>query len=249
MPQPLLTVLIPAYNEGQRIGPSLDAIRKYAASTAFPVEVIVVDDGSQDNTAAVLSRAAQGWNEFQMLRNEANRGKGYSARRGALAARGKYILLTDADLSTPISEASRLIQAIEETRADVVAGSRALDRSLTRVHQPAYREYSGRLFNLFVRILTGLPIHDTQCGFKLFRRSTTRRAFELQRTNGFGFDPEILLLIRKMGGKILELPVRWDNDPRTRVRFLNDSTRMFAALLLLRWRIWSGGYGPLPPRE
>lgn len=248
MPQPFLSVVIPAYNEAGRIGPSLEAIRRYASSADFTVEIIVVDDGSRDGTPALLSQLLQTWPELSVLRNPSNCGKGSSVRRGALAARGSFILITDADLSTPITEADHLIRIIDTSGADVVAGSRALDRSLTTIRQPLYREYAGRCFNLFVRLATGLPVHDTQCGFKLLRNATTRRAFELQRVAGFGFDPELLFLIRRMGGKIVEVPVRWDNDPATRVRFLRDSSRMLAELILLRWRAWRGGYGPSTPR-
>lgn len=249
MPQPFLSVVIPAYNEAGRIGPSLEAVRRYAGSAHFTMEIIVVDDGSRDGTPILLSQFLEAWPELSVLRNPSNCGKGSSVRRGALSARGSYILITDADLSTPITEADRLIRIIETSGADVVAGSRALDRSLTRIRQPLYREYAGRCFNLLVRMVTGLPIHDTQCGFKLFRNATARRAFELQRVAGFGFDPEVLFLIRRMGGKIVEVPVRWDNNPATRVRFVRDSSRMLAELILLRWRAWRGGYGALAPRQ
>lgn len=245
MPQPFLSVVIPAYNEAGRIGPSLEALRRYADSAGFTMEIIVVDDGSCDGTPALLNTLLKTWPALSVLQNPSNCGKGSSVRRGVLSACGSFILITDADLSTPISEADRLIRIIEASGADVVAGSRALDRSLTRIRQPRYREYAGRCFNLLVRLFTGLPIHDTQCGFKLFRNATTRRAFELQRVSGFGFDPELLFLIRRMGGKIVEVPVRWDNDPATRVRFLRDSSRMLAELILLRWRAWRGGYGSL----
>lgn len=249
MPQPFLSVVIPAYNEAGRIGPSLEAIRQYAGSADFTMEIIVVDDGSRDATPALLGQLLKAWPELSVLRNPSNCGKGSSVRRGALSARGTYILITDADLSTPIAEADRLIRVMVTAGADAVVGSRALDRSMTRVRQPLYREYAGRLFNVFVRLLTGLPIHDTQCGFKLFRNASTRRAFELQRVAGFGFDPELLFLIRRMGGKIVEAPVHWDNDPATRVRFLRDSSRMLAELILLRWRAWRGRYGSLAGRR
>ncbi|MGH9436174.1 MAG: dolichyl-phosphate beta-glucosyltransferase [Terriglobia bacterium] len=248
MTDPFLSVIIPAYNEAGRIGPSLAAIRRYTAAKDFPIEVIVVDDGSCDAMPSRLREIAASWPGLRVLRHEPNRGKGYSSREGALASRGQYLLLTDADLSTPIEEADRLLGLIESSSADAIAGSRALNRKLTEIRQPWFRQRAGRIFNRMVRLFTGLKIYDTQCGFKLFRRETTRQAFELQRVEGFGFDPELLFLIRRLGGKILEAPVRWNNDPATRVRLLRDSTRMFAELALLRWRAWTGYY-PRAPRH
>ncbi|MGH9357032.1 MAG: dolichyl-phosphate beta-glucosyltransferase [Terriglobia bacterium] len=242
MSEPFLSVVIPAYNEAARIGASLEAIRKYLAARRFPSEIIVVDDGSTDTMPALLSKAARDWPELRVLRHEPNRGKGYSVRRGVLDARGTYVLFTDADLSAPIEEADKLLAALQSCGADAAAGSRALDRRLVGVRQAAHREWSGRAFNVLVRALTGLPIRDTQCGFKLFHRSTTRRSFELQRAGGFGFDPELLFLIRQSGLKIIEVPVRWNNDRATKVRLLRDSTRMFRELVELRWRLWTGGY-------
>src|SRR5579884_3425425 len=155
MAEPYLSIVIPAYNESLRIGKTLDAVRNYAASRPFETEIVLV--------------------------NEINRGKGYSVRRGVLESRGKLILFTDADLSAPIEEADKLLAALDATGADAAIGSRALDRKLIGVHQPWRREFAGRCFNLLVRIFTGLALHDTQCGLKLFRRGSTRRAFELQR--------------------------------------------------------------------
>lgn len=245
MAQPFLSVVIPAYNEAGRIGNTLEAIRRYAGSKDFPIELIIVDDGSGDSMPAFLREVAAGWPVMRILRNEPNRGKGYSVRRGVLEAQGVYILFTDADLSTPIEEADKLATVLESKQADAAIGSRALQRELIGIRQPRLRQWAGLFFNLLVRFFTGLGIRDTQCGFKLFRRETTRRAFELQRTDGFGFDPEILFLIQRCGGKIIEVPVRWNNDPATKVRFLRDSTKMFAGLAALRWRALTGKYAPL----
>ncbi|HEV2176070.1 MAG TPA: dolichyl-phosphate beta-glucosyltransferase [Terriglobia bacterium] len=242
MPDLLLTIVIPAYNEGLRIGKSLDQIRQYVASKTFSSEVIVVDDGSTDATPQLLAEIAAEWPLLRVVRNPCNRGKGASVRRGVLEARGKYVLFTDADLSAPIEQAGMLIAALESTGADAAVGSRALQRELIGVHQPRFREYAGMGFNLLVRLFTGLRLHDTQCGLKLFRRSTTRWAFECQRVEGFGFDPEILFLVKHRGGSVLEVPVRWNDDPATKVRFLRDSTRMFCELFRIRWRAWRGKY-------
>ena len=222
MPEPFLSIVIPAYNEASRIVSSLDAIQNYARGKDFPVETIVVDDGSTDNTVEVASAHA----EIRMLRNGRNRGKGFSVRHGVLEARGELVLFTDADLSAPIEEADKLLATMEASHADAVVGSRALARELIGTHQSPFREWGGRFFNLLVRIFTGLKIHDTQCGFKLFRRETTRRAFELQRVERFGFDPEILFLIQRLGGKVVEVPVRWNHNPATKVHYLRDSLHM-----------------------
>ncbi len=236
MVAPRLSIVIPAFNEALRIGKALEGVEKYIAAQPFRTELILVDDGSTDSTPDLFRQFQSRWPSTRILQNEINRGKGFSVRRGVLAAQGDFILFTDADLSAPIEEAGKLLQAIESSAADAAVGSRALDRKLIGVHQPWPREYAGRCFNLFVRLFTGLNIHDTQCGFKLFRRATTRKAFELQRVERFGFDPEVLFLIKRLGGKIVEVPVRWNDNPATKVHFLRDSTRMFLDLVALRWR-------------
>jgi glycosyltransferase involved in cell wall biosynthesis len=238
MSEPFLSIVIPAYNEAERIASSLEAIQNYARKKGFPVETIVVDDGSTDNTVEIASGQAG----IRVLRNIGNRGKGYSVRRGVLEARGELILFTDADLSAPIDEADKLLVAMESSHADAVVGSRALQRELIGIHQSLFREWGGRFFNLLVRIFTGLRIHDTQCGFKLFRRATTHRAFELQRVDRFGFDPEILFLIQRLGGKVAEVPVRWNHNAATKVHYLRDSVLMILDLVVLRWRALTGRY-------
>ena len=237
-----LSIVIPAYNESLRIGKTLEEVRKYAAAKPFETEVVLVDDGSSDRTAEIFREFQSRCPGTRVLRNQVNRGKGYSVRRGVLEARGQVILFTDADLSAPIEEADKLLAALESAAADVAIGSRALDRKLIGVHQPWRREFGGRCFNLFVRLFTGLRLHDTQCGLKLFRRDSTRRAFELQRVERFGFDPEVLFLIQHFGGKIVEVPVRWNDNPATKVHFLHESARMFLDLIVLRWRACVGRY-------
>ena len=242
MSEPFLSIVIPAYNEAARIGSAIVDIHRYLQSTPFPAELIAVDDGSTDASPQLLREFAGRYPEMRVLRNEPNRGKGFSVRRGALEARGELILFTDADLSAPIEESDKLLAGLQSTGADAAVGSRALQRELVGIHQPIFREYGGRFFNLLVRLLTGLAIRDTQCGLKLFRRSTTRRAFELQQVPGFGFDPELLFLIKRLGGKIVEVPVRWNDNPATKVHFLGDATRMAMDLLAIRWRAWTGKY-------
>jgi dolichyl-phosphate beta-glucosyltransferase len=218
----------------------MERIRRYLVTKTFVSEVIVVDDGSNDGTDAVLSRVAADWPELRILRNERNRGKGYSVRRGVLAAKGELVLFSDADLSAPIGQADDMVVTMQSTGADVVVGSRAMQRTLIGVRQPLFRECAGMCFNVLVRLLTGLQIRDTQCGMKLFRRRTTRSAFECQTVEGFGFDPELLFLIKQGGGNIVEVPVRWNNDPASKVRFLRDSTTMLLELISLRWKVLTG---------
>lgn len=242
MSDPFLSIVIPAYNEALRVGATLEKVRQYVDSRNFACELIIVDDGSRDETPGILERFRERHPAVRLLRNEPNRGKGFAVRRGVLEARGEFVLFTDADLSAPIEETNKLLGALESTGADAAVGSRALDRRLIGIHQPWRREMGGRVFNLLVRILTGLKIRDTQCGLKLFRRASTERAFELQRVTGFGFDPEVLFLIDRLGGKIVEVPVRWNDSPATKVRFLRDATRMFLDLMVLRWRALTGKY-------
>lgn len=242
MPEPFLSIVIPAYNEARRIGPSLEKVALYLKSKPFPAEVLVVDDGSGDGMNEVLETFRDRFRCLRIFRSELNRGKGYSVRHGVLEARGDLVLFTDADLSAPIEEADKLLAAMERELADAAVGSRGLERKLIGIHQPFLREAGGRTFNLMVRFATGLKIRDTQCGLKLFRRAQTRRAFELLQNDGFSFDFELLFLIERLGGKLVEVPVRWNNDPATKVRVLRDAARACRDLVALRWRKATGKY-------
>jgi glycosyltransferase involved in cell wall biosynthesis len=234
-PTPQLSIIIPAYNEAKRISRTLETIQKYIEGKSWGAEVIVVNDGSSDETAAVVESYRSQWKALRVIDNGGNRGKGFSVRNGALGAQGDVILFTDADLSAPITEAPKLIDPIVNGECDVTFGSRAVDRSLIGVHQSPFRETSGRIFNLFVQGLIGLPFKDTQCGFKAFRRSAAGPVFERQTIMGFGFDPEVLYIAKKRGLRLREIPVRWDHVEGTTVRFLRDSCRMFLDLLRIRW--------------
>jgi glycosyltransferase involved in cell wall biosynthesis len=241
---PKLSIIIPAYNEEKRLGRTLTRIREYfAGRPTGPVEIelIVVDDGSTDGTLQVARDWAREMPSLRLVSNRVNHGKGYSVRRGILEARGCIALFTDADLSTPIEESEKLFAAIEAGN-DVAVGSRAIDRSLIAVHQSWFREVAGMIFNGLVRLLTGLRFHDTQCGFKAFVRERCRIVFEQQRIEGFGFDPEILFLVRRHGLRTAEVPVRWAHDPGSKVHVLSDSLRMFADLLYIRWNWLLGSY-------
>jgi dolichyl-phosphate beta-glucosyltransferase len=198
---------------------------------------VVIDDGSTDRTASVASR----YSGVRLLTNPGNRGKGYSVRHGMLEANGDWLLLSDADLSTPIEEVEKLWEAAGKAGAQVVIGSRALNRTLIGVHQPWAREYVGRFFNVFMRALTDLPFHDTQCGFKLFERNAARSIFERQLLNGFGFDVEVLLLANKLGYRTVEVPVRWNDVPGTKVSTLLGLDA-FADVFRVRWNQLTGKY-------
>jgi len=240
-----LSIVIPAFNEEQRLAKSLQSIRSYLKSHSLRAEVLVVDDGSTDFTARVVEGARTGFPELRLISNGRNHGKGFSVRHGMLEARGEIALFTDADLSAPIEEADKLLAALREGGYDGAIGSRALDRSLIEVHQPALRERAGVIFNRIVRQIMGLPFQDTQCGLKAFRREKARVIFEQQRTEGFGFDPEILFLALQKGLLIAEVPVRWAHNPATKVNMFGDSLRMFLDLLVIRWNAFMGRYSML----
>ncbi len=235
---PSLSIVIPAYNEERRLAATLERISGYLArqAPAF-AEILVVDDGSRDRTAEV----AAAFPHVRVLRNPGNRGKGYSVRHGMLEARGEWTLFTDADLSTPMEELEKLWAAAREGAA-VVIGSRALDRTLIGVHQPYLRETSGRVFNLFMRLVTGLPFSDTQCGFKLFRSSAARKIFARQSLDGFGFDVEVLFIARRLGYSVAEVPVRWNDVAGTKVSLVRGM-KAFLDPLCIRWNQLTGRYG------
>ena len=247
---PFVSIVIPAYNEQSRLPATLQAVRDYlAVRHPGDFEILVVDDGSRDSTAAVAERFCRDHPEARLLRNPGNRGKGYSVRHGMLKACGEWILFTDADLSAPIAEYDKLMEAAARQGAAVAIGSRALDRSLIGVHQPRRREWAGRIFNVLMRLLVGLPFRDTQCGFKLFRRDAARAVFSRQRIERFGFDVEILYLARKLGFKTVEVPVRWNHAEGTRVSMFRDSLDMFLDLLRVRWWWRRGLYRGAPRAE
>jgi len=240
-PEPIeLSIVVPSYNEELRLPPSLDRIAAYVADSGRSTEVLVVDDGSEDRTAAVAAAYAGRIPNLRVLPNGRNRGKGYSVRHGMLEARGRIVLFTDADLSAPIEEADKLLAAM--ARYDVAIGSRAMDRSLIKVHESAFREFAGVIFNKIVRMVLRLPFVDTQCGFKACARERCRIIFEQQRIERFGFDPELLYLARRHGLRAVEIPVRWSHSPATKINMMRDSIQMFVDVFTIRWNALCARY-------
>ena len=234
--------MIPAYNEERRLPSTLDTVLTWLNGSAFAdAEVLVVDDGSGDGTAALAEARSAADPRVRLLRNSGNRGKGYAVRHGMLEARGGWILFSDADLSAPIDQLPKLLGAAQANRAALAIGSRALDRTLIGVHQSRWRELSGIVFNLLMRAITGLPFADTQCGFKLYRRDAARQVFERQRLDGFGFDVEDLFIARRLGLAAIEVPVKWNNVEGTKVG-LAQGLRSFLDLLVIRGNGIRGRY-------
>lgn len=223
--QPKFSIVIPAYNEHRRIGETLRRILDYLRQESWDAEVVAVNDGSRDDTPDIIGAFASQNPEVRLVNNPGNQGKGYSVRNGILNARGEFLLFTDADLSSPISEAPKLFAALQ-SGADVAIGSRWLDPSLQFQRQPFKRRIYSRAFNLYLRLLLGLPFRDTQCGFKAFTRRAAEMIFPLQQINRWGFDPEILYIARKMKLKTVEVPVIWGHDERSTIHPLKDGLRM-----------------------
>lgn len=245
-----LSIVIPAYNEAKRIAQSLDTVLSFLESQSYNAEVIVVDDGSSDETATCVSEATPKFrnagHELRVLTNKPNRGKGYSVKRGLTDATGEIVLFSDADFSSPITEAPKLIEPIAEGRVDVSFGSRALNRELIGVHQPLLRDFGGRVFNFFMKTITGLKFSDTQCGFKAFRREPALSVFKLQRIDRFGFDPEVLYIAKKQGNRLLEVPVIWNHceggELQGKWNYMRDSVNMFLDLIRIRLNDLGGRY-------
>lgn len=232
-----ISIIIPAYNEEKRLPATLTTVQSYLAKNRWEfAEIVVVDDGSRDGTVSVAERAGA-----RVLRNPGNRGKGYSVRHGMLEARGEWTLFSDADLSAPIDDLEKLWSAAGAAAAQVAVGSRAVDRSLVGVHQPLFRELSGRFFNVVMRMITGLPFQDTQCGFKLFQTEAARDIFRRQSLDGFGFDVEVLYIADRLGYRAVEVPVRWNDVPGTKVS-LWLGIKGFVDPLKVRWNGIRGRY-------
>ena len=241
MTSPTHSFIVPAYNESERLSESIPKLLEYVRERGFGAEIIVVNDGSTDATADVVRRFAAANPMIVLLENPSNRGKGYSVRNGMLHARGEIALFTDADLSSPITEADKLFGALS-AGADVAIGSRWLQRELQTERQPLMRQLYGRLFNLGLRVVLGLRYKDTQCGFKAFNRRAIDIVFTRQRIERWGFDPELLFLADKFKLKTLEVAVEWAHDHRSKLHPVRDGLRMGIEMLNIRWNAILGRY-------
>jgi dolichyl-phosphate beta-glucosyltransferase len=235
------SIIIPAYNESARLGSTLDRVLNYVFAEQWDAEIIVVNDGSRDNTADLVRQYGKDSARLRLIENPGNRGKGYSVRNGMLNASGELLLFSDADLSAPIEEAPKLFAAIN-AGADVAIGSRWLRPELQTQRQSLLRQFYGRAFNIALRVVLGLNIKDTQCGFKAFTRAAGQRIFPQQQIERWGFDPELLYLARKSKMKIAEVPVAWAHVEGTRISPLRDGLRMFGEVLKIRWNAMTGKY-------
>jgi glycosyltransferase involved in cell wall biosynthesis len=241
MSHPQLSIVIPAYNEGARIEAALERVMACVSEQGWDAEVLVVDDGSRDDTAAIVERWMDVHPRLHLVKNPGNRGKGYSVRNGLLQAAGDIVMFTDADLSAPMVEAERLIAALEGG-ADVAIGSRWLEKARQTIHQPLYRQFFGRCFNWITRTVMGLPFRDTQCGFKAFRRDAAQVIFRLQTIERWGFDPELLFIARKLRYSVMEVPVTWGHDERSRMSYLKDGVKMLEEMAVIRYNSLAGRY-------
>jgi glycosyltransferase involved in cell wall biosynthesis len=239
---PKYSIVIPAFNEGARIPATLESVLSCVRAKGWAAEIIVVNDGSQDATAEVVRDFARTAPEVRLIENSGNRGKGYSVRSGILQALGEVVMFTDSDLSAPIEEAERLFAAIEQG-ADIAIGSRWLESGRQTHRQPLYRQFFGRCFNAVTRGVMGLRFADTQCGFKAFTRPAAQTIFQLQTIERWGFDPEILFIALKRGYHVVEVPVSWAHDERSRMSYLRDGMKMLEEIAVIRWNALLGRYG------
>lgn len=235
--------MIPAYNESARIGGSLERLLAHIAQRGWNAEVLVVNDGSRDDTVQIVQRYARENPQVRVIENPGNRGKGFSVRNGILQAGGETLLFSDADFSSPLKEADKLFAALA-SGYDVAIGSRWLRAELQKRRQPLYRQLLGRIFNLALRVILGLKFKDTQCGFKAFTRTAAHAIFPLQQIERWGFDAEILFLASQLGFRTAEVAVEWEHSPGTRISPLKDGLRMFLEMLKVRWYSVSGRYHP-----
>jgi dolichyl-phosphate beta-glucosyltransferase len=242
------SIVIPAYNESERLQSSLQKIVDFLGEQSMIAEVLIVNDGSRDNTPEIIRQYASRYPYIRLIENPGNRGKGFSVRNGMLQATGDIVLFTDADLSAPITEAPKLFAEIQKG-ADVAFGSRWLLAKLQTERQSIMRQIAGRAYNIFMRVLLGLQYKDTQCGFKAFNRRAIDALFTRQRIERWGFDVELLFLAQKFGLKIVEVPVQWAHDDRSKINPLVDGMKMFGEMLSIRWNGLSGKYSaPHVPR-
>jgi glycosyltransferase involved in cell wall biosynthesis len=242
---PTYSIVIPAYNESKRLAASIEMILAFIVQQGWDAEVLVVNDGSRDDTSAIVKNFALRDDRVRLLENPGNRGKGYSVRNGMLHARGELLIFTDADLSSPIAEAAKLAEAIR-AGADIAIGSRWKRPELMTKRQPKLRQLLGRIFNALLHILLGLQFRDTQCGLKMFTRQAALSIFPRQRIERWGFDPELLYLAERFSLQTVEIPVEWAHDERSKINPLLDGIHMFGEIIRIRWYALNGKYGRLP---
>ncbi len=242
--KPEISIVIPAYNESERISTPLKTILAFVSTNSIDAEIILVDDGSTDDTAAIAEKtfASMPNAMASVIRYEQNRGKGFAVKTGLMSARADVALFTDADLSTPIDEMSKLIKPIKEGDFDLTFGSRALDRTLIGTHQPWRREQGGRVMNLIIKQMSGLPFYDTQCGFKAFNMSKFRPLLDMMTIDRFGFDVEFLFVANHNGLRLKEIPVRWNDVKGSKVSVFRDTRRMVSELMQIRRNAKKGFY-------
>lgn len=242
--KPAISIIIPAFEEEARLGDSVEKILAYIEREKLSAELIIVDDGSGDNTLEIAEKSCAGFPDLQtkVIRYEKNRGKGYAVKTGLLAAEADIAIFSDADLSTPIEELPKLIEPIKSGEFDVTFGSRALDRSLITTHQPLLREQGGRVMNLIIKTMSGLPFYDTQCGFKAFNMKKFRPLLETMQIDRFGFDVEFLFVADYNKLKLKEIPVRWNNVEGSKVSVFRDTRRMISELTQIRRNAKRGVY-------
>lgn len=234
MEKPHLAVIVPAYNEEDRIGPTLERINEYLSAQTYTWRVVVVSDGSTDSTVQIVTDFASAHTGFVLDDSQPNHGKGFVVRKGMIEVEAEWLLFSDADLAAPIEEIEKLFPAVEKG-APIAIGSRPLKDSDLEVRQPWYRELAGRMFNLAVQTMAVRGIKDTQCGFKLFRQDVSRDVFSRCKLDGFGFDFEALMIARDLGYEIAEVPIRWSHQEGSKVNMLRDGLRMLSELVKLRF--------------
>lgn len=242
--KPDVSIVVPAFDEQDRLGSSLSKILDYLTTEKMAAELIVVDDGSADKTADIARAAAAEFPDVEttVIRYEQNRGKGYAVKTGLLAAKADVALFSDADLSTPIEELPKLVDPIRSGKYDVTFGSRAIDRSLIGTHQPWRREQGGRVMNLIIKKMSGLNFMDTQCGFKAFNMLKFRPLLDVMTVDRFGFDVEFLYVAQYHGLKLAEIPVRWNDVAGSKVNVFRDTRRMITELNQIRRNAKQGRY-------